>query len=142
MTINSAAVVINAGSVLWIPIVIVKPKSILCWSFTMKEYNCGFGVAKSKDMNIESFIIPKEVYEPNKEVKGSVVIENPQTVYLLWDNSFSWIRSKTVVYSISIEQPQDPIEDKQKAALYFLFISLIIELSLMILVHPKKKSLT
>ena len=118
MTINSAAVVINAGSILWIPIVIVKPNSVLGWSFTIKDYNFGFGVAKSKDMSVESFIIPKEVYEPNKEVKGSVVIDKPQTVYLLWDNSYSWIRSKTVVYSLSIEQPQDPIEEKHRASLY------------------------
>lgn len=118
MTINSAAVVINAGSTLWIPIVIVKPKSTLSWSFTIKEYNCAFGVSFSQNSTGDDVIIPREVYECNKEVSNSIVIDNPTTVYLYWDNSYSWIRSKTILYSISIEQPRDILLEKRIASTY------------------------
>lgn len=118
MIIHSAAVVINPGSSLCIPVMIVKPKTTLCWSFTIKDYNCGFSVSLSKENSSDNVIIPNETYGPNKEHKGSVVIDNATTVYLSWDNSYSWFRSKTVLYSISIEQPKNDIEDKRRSSLY------------------------
>lgn len=119
MIIHSAAVVINPGSSLCIPVMIVKPNTTLCWSFTVKDYNCGFSVSTSKDSSSESVIIPNETYGPNVEHKGSVVIGNATTVYLSWDNSYSWFRPKTVLYSISIEQPKNDIEDKHRSSLYY-----------------------
>ena len=120
MTINSEAVVINAGSKLWIPILLVKPNSILSWTFTIKDYNCGFGIANSEKDIEEEYIVPKDYYDADEEVTGSVVIENPGTVYLCWDNSYSWIRSKTIVYSFSIEQPNDLIEEKHISSAYLI----------------------
>lgn len=125
MTINSEAVEINARSVLWIPIITVKPNTKLSWSFHIKDYNCGFGISPTKDDMLNDYIVERKVYESGEDVSDYVVIENPTTVYLYWDNSYSWIRSKTIVYSISIEQPADDLRDKHIASSYTFEIDLI-----------------
>ena len=60
----------------------------------------------------------KQLIAPNVDAKGSIVVTDQGMIYLVWDNSYSWIRSKTVVYSLTVEIPSDGIEDKQKGSLW------------------------
>ena len=117
--INSAAVVISPGSVFKLPVMIPRGGTNVEWSFSVKDYSCWFGVASKVDPSPSDYIVVQDRPTPNTETKGSVLVEEACTIYLIWDNSSSWIRSKTVIYSLTLDVPKDVIEEKQRAYMYF-----------------------
>ena len=116
--ISSAAVTISAGSTFRLPIVIPKDGTNVEWSFMVKDYSCWFGITSDKDKSSPEYLIREESPVPNTETTGSVLIEEAGTIYLVWDNSSSWIRSRTIIYSLTLDIPNNTIQDKQKPSVY------------------------
>jgi singapore isolate B (sub-type 7) whole genome shotgun sequence assembly, scaffold_2 len=118
MRVNSAAVVVPAGSMFQLPVMIPKAGTRVRWSFCVKDYDCLFGIASRPNQFADDYVMKKQLIAPNVDAKGSIVVTDQGMIYLVWDNSYSWIRSKTVVYSLTVEIPSDGIEDKQKGSLW------------------------
>ena len=116
--ISSAAVTISAGSIFRLPIVVPKDGTNLEWSFMVKDYSCWFGITSDKEESSPEYIVIEKSPVPNTETTGSVSIEKAGTIYLVWDNSSSWIRSRTVIYSLTLHIPNNTIQDKQKPSMY------------------------
>ena len=118
ITISSEAVNIAPGNSFLLPIMVVAPGSKLEWSFTVKDYDCQFGVINQEDMSSEDYIVDKRYFSSGKEVSDCLILMEPGIYNLVWDNSYSILRSKTIVYSISVETPFPTMEEKHKGALY------------------------
>ena len=116
--ISSAAVTVSAGSIFRLPIVIRKDGTNVEWSFTVKDYSCWFGITSDEDESSCEYLVIEENPVPNAETTGSVLIEEAGTIYLVWDNSSSWIRSRTIIYSLTLNIPNNTIQDKQKPSVY------------------------
>ena len=114
--LSSEAVIINAGSLFQLPVVITTPGSRIKWSFTTKEYDCQFGIASQRDQFSEDYLLRKEYFSPDVEIKGCFIVTKPDVYYLVWDNSYSWLRAKTVVYSVSVEIPLPTFQEKQRGS--------------------------
>lgn len=129
-TVKSAAIVIVAGSMFQLPVVIPKAGTRVRWSFRVKDYDCQFGIASALNQFSNDYILKKQLITPNVDAKGSILVNRPGTIYLVWDNSYSWMRPKTVVYSLTLEVPQNLIEDKQKGSVYDLkyFVTILVHL--------------
>lgn len=117
ITINSEAVVIAAGKSFCLPIMVVTPGSKLEWFFTVKDYDCLFGVIEQEDIPSEDYILDKQYYSSEEEVSECLLILEPGVYNLVWDNSYSLLRSKTIVYSVRVEAPPPTMEERHKGAL-------------------------
>ena len=122
--ISSAAVTISPGSVFKLPVVIPKDGTNVKWSFMVKDYSCWFGISSDEEESSPEYLVIEESPIPNTETAGSVIVEEAGTIYLIWDNSSSWIRSRTVIYSLTLDIPNNTIQDKQKSSVYLSLIIL------------------
>ena len=96
---------------------VVTPGSKLEWSFTVKDYDCLFGVIEQEDIPSEYYILDKQYYSSEEEVSECLLILEPGVYNLVWDNSYSILRSKTIVYSVRVEAPPPTMEERHKGAL-------------------------
>lgn len=87
---------------------LVTKGSTLRWTFRVKERDLGFGVR----MRIQEFggareeeVLPVERYDDSETVSGSWVADEDRQMVLVFDNSYSKMRSKTVAYMVGTERP-------------------------------------
>ena len=53
----------------------------------------------------ETFLVEPTRYDAHIEtVAGTLYINGPATVYLVWDNEYSWFNSKDLAYSIDLSE--------------------------------------
>ena len=112
MRVNSAAVVVPAGSMFQLPVMIPKAGTRIRWSFRIKDYDCLFGIASRPNQFADDYVMKKQLIAPDVDAKGSIVVTDQGTIYLVWDNSYSWFHEKNIVYSVEIVQPDLTIEER------------------------------
>lgn len=103
---------VKRGSSLQIDVEAKKPGSIIRWQFTTEGYDLGFGVyKKTKDekqhvknmitivptQRVDSHLVPED---------GSVSVKEAGTYVVRFDNTYSYIRSKTISYLIEVLEPE------------------------------------
>ena len=57
-------------------------------------------------------------YPPDCPQQGKIVFEEAGEYFFIWDNTYSWIREKNVVYSIEIVLPEETLEEKVACSRY------------------------
>ncbi len=97
----------------------------VCYEFTTEYYDISFGVSFLPDSSEErKEIVPNtKVNSYQTKEEGKYVLPENGRVMLLFDNTYSWTRGKTVVYRVWIEYPvvdevaitPSPIPDKHSA---------------------------
>lgn len=110
-SIKSAAVLIKAGGSFILPILVLRPRTILHWTFKSNEYDVIFGISKVRKPKAEEWLYPSKLVDANTEFSGNICIERPGEYYCVWDNSYSWIREKSIVYSIQSVLPDPGVDE-------------------------------
>lgn len=72
----------------------VQPSDVVVWKFSTKSYDIGFSVAFN-----EKDVLAYQRYNSHLQVvKGSIVARYTGKISLVWDNSYSLMRSKNLSY--------------------------------------------
>ncbi|GIY66361.1 hypothetical protein CDAR_22502 [Caerostris darwini] len=90
-----------------VPVEVASSGCILKWIFKTKDYNIRFGLYYKKDEkskqeavlpieNVDCQVIPEE---------GEYICENAGTYILFFDNSYSWMTAKQLLYKVEVEDP-------------------------------------
>lgn len=132
---------IKAGSIYGLPIFVESPKTVIQWCFRPVYYDIDFQITRESKNNELDDILPLNHYPGDTASEGKQVAEEPGVYYLVWDNRMSWLREKTVVYSVKLVLPDNGMKDKiecasylQNRALTLLALSLASKVSLFLAV--------
>ncbi|KAI0242968.1 Retinal-binding protein [Lamellibrachia satsuma] len=98
---------------------ITQPGSLLRFEFLSADYDIRFGITYKTDSGsddimplarVDSHIVPED---------GSVTCSKSGTYVVVFDNSYSWTRSKTLSYNIDVLPPEDStvVEDLDSVTL-------------------------
>ncbi|XP_069136588.1 SEC14-like protein 2 [Argopecten irradians] len=114
------AVTVGRGSSVQVDLTVTEPDSAIRWQFITEGYDLGFGVYKrTKDSRQKAHEMEEVI--PSKRVDchmfpedGSVIIQDPGTYVVRFDNTYSWTRSKKIYYIIEMLEPD--VEDEFELA--------------------------
>lgn len=143
--LKTTSITVNAGEEFEVPVSITKPGTILKWVFQSRDYDIEFSITKrvkeeeevvsdnsndedteedssDSDDEYEDVFAPKR-YAPNTLHEGQLVLEKNGIYHLTWDNSYSWMREKHVVYSVEIIYPEATVMELRRPCLYPLLPS-------------------
>jgi len=87
---------------------LVTRGSTLRWTFRVKDYDLGFGVrVRVQEFGgaREDVVLDVERYDGTDTVSGSWVADEDRTIVLVFDNTYSKMRAKTVAYIVGTERP-------------------------------------
>lgn len=106
----------------------VDKGQLLRWTFRVKERDLGFAVRLRRMADggsQEEEVLPLEKFDDQETISGSYYCDEKNTIVLVFDNTYSKLRTKTVAYIVGVETaPKDlPIvetnvahEDEEKQA--------------------------
>ncbi|KAF8774712.1 SEC14-like protein 4 isoform X2 [Argiope bruennichi] len=100
---------VQQRSVFQLPVEVKKPGALLKWVFKTKDYNIRFGLFYKKDEkskqeeilpvdNVDCQVIPEE---------NEFICEKTGIYILHWDNSYSWMTAKQLLYKAEVEDPNE-----------------------------------
>ena len=119
---KTTEITIKAGTTFEMPLLVSKPGTTVHWVFHTKGYDIRFGIAKNKAGADREYIVSNTSYSPDSPQQGKVTFPTAGDYFLVWDNTYSWIREKHVVYSVEIVFPDLTLEEQTECARYpFLF---------------------
>lgn len=113
---NQATEVIEAGTIFQLPVAVIKPQSTISWTFTLLDYDCYFGISSMRNQEDDKYPVRKQLISANTECSGSYVVSKPGTYYLVWDNSYSWFRQRTLFYSFVVKNPPPSVQELHKGS--------------------------
>jgi len=85
--------------------VVMQVGAVVKWDWMLEAHDCSFRVVFTPSSG-EPLVIQELDRHPETDgpVTGQYTVETPGRIQLVWDNSHSWMRSKTVTYHL---QPDD-----------------------------------
>lgn len=102
--------VIPSGETLSLDFEVEKPCTMLKWEFRTENYDIGFGVNLTSESGKRREIVPSRKYNSHLVAEDdSIVCSTPGTYSVIFDNSFSWTKSKKVFYLIELVDVDDQI---------------------------------
>eukprot|EP01121_Diplochlamys_sp_Union-15-3_P011711 TRINITY_DN3424_c0_g1_i7.p1 TRINITY_DN3424_c0_g1~~TRINITY_DN3424_c0_g1_i7.p1 ORF type:complete len:434 (-),score=96.89 TRINITY_DN3424_c0_g1_i7:74-1375(-) len=94
---------------------VTKSGTIIAWEFSVEKHNVGFYVTFQEDGSEKVTLRENTKYECNKEaVQDSLICEKPGKYSLCWDNTFSWMKSKNLVYRLVVTEPEKKKKKKKR----------------------------
>jgi len=114
---------IPARSRFKLEVMIGYPNSEIKWEFRTKDHDIKFGVfylGSNEDVergaDTEETVLESKRYDHSSKelVKGSVSVFREGVYQLVWDNSYSMVRGKTLKYKHHIEYPEELREEAKK----------------------------
>ncbi|XP_047001241.1 SEC14-like protein 2 [Schistocerca americana] len=110
---NYTSAVIKKGDKLKLPFVVAQDGSFLKWGFRTENHDIKFGITCTNEEGIESEEIPiRKVNSHLSEEMGVITCSAPATYTIIFDNSYSYLRSKKISYSVGVVPP---VETKEEA---------------------------
>ncbi|XP_066596656.1 SEC14-like protein 2 isoform X2 [Prorops nasuta] len=104
------SVIVRKGDKLKLEYVAQEQGSILSWEFRTEDHDIKFGILKKNKNGKDEDVIPvHRVAAHQLEEIGVLTCEEPTTYSIVFDNSYSLIRSKKVHYSIRITPPSETV---------------------------------
>jgi len=85
---------------------LVQKGTLLRWTFRVKERDLGFGVrmrVMQDGGSIEETVLPLEKFDDQETISGSWMADIDRTMILVFDNTYSKVRTKTIAYIVGIE---------------------------------------
>lgn len=95
---------IKAGKVLQLPFR-MSPNDTICWEYEVKAHDVEFGLnfrTQGEGGAHEESKVPKSRVAAGQTISGSFTASEEGTAVLMWDNSYSWARGKTVAYKANV----------------------------------------
>lgn len=80
------------------------PGSSLRWQFYSEEGDIGFGIFK-RDGGAKSVVVPKDRVDCHMAPEEGEIDTEPGRYVVEFDNSYSYLRSKNIWYSITVDRP-------------------------------------
>lgn len=96
-------------------VVIEKPNSMLHYSFTTLNYNIGFSIEKVGSLKLvngekqekgnKAFVRYSLCDSHLKPISNTLLVKEPGVYKIIWHNSYSYIKSKTIKYRLRVLSP-------------------------------------
>ena len=97
-------------------------QTILHYLFTTLEYNIGFSIERIgqlklsqggiwEELNNEEALRYQMVDSHLKQISGNVLLQRPGVYKIIWHNSFSYMKPKTLKYRLRLLEKQAPASD-------------------------------
>ncbi|CAM9526359.1 unnamed protein product, partial [Ectocarpus sp. 4 AP-2014] len=90
----------------------VAPGCCLCWEFRVKDYDLGFALRRrfqGMGGSTEEDIFEFKRYSSGETFQGRWTADSdsnaPAVVIMVWDNSYSCLRPKTLAYKAQVNRP-------------------------------------
>lgn len=112
MKLKTTAITIKAGTSFELPLMITKPNTTVHWVFYTKSYDIHFGIAKEGKEKERQYIVANTAYPPDCPQQGKIVFAEAGEYSFIWDNTYSWLREKEVVYSVEIILPELTLDER------------------------------
>ena len=116
MKMKTTAITIKAGTSFELPVMVSKPGTTVHWVFHTKGYDIRFGIARGRPGSNREFLVANTTYAPDSPQQGKIVFPDAGDYFLVWDNTYSWIREKNVVYSVDIILPDLTLDEQVECA--------------------------
>lgn len=113
---KTTEITIKAGNSFELPLMVSKPGTTVHWVFHTKGFDIRFGIAKGRVGTKREFLVANTSYAPDAPQQGKVTFPDAGDYFLIWDNTYSWIREKHVVYSVEIVFPELTLDEKVECA--------------------------
>ncbi|CAD8120656.1 unnamed protein product [Paramecium sonneborni] len=107
--------IVQAASIYCYSFMVDKPNSLIFWSFRTLDYDVSFGLFKlltiedlgiidylNERNGVKSLIKLQRIESHKQPIIGVTVISNPGLYRIVFDNSYSYLRSKQLFYSIHL----------------------------------------
>ncbi|GLE00779.1 hypothetical protein PINS_up009567 [Pythium insidiosum] len=91
---------VRAGQTFSVSLDMHHAGDIASWQFSTKKHNIGF----SASFNGETVRVYSREEAHAKPVKGSFRCDEPGTLTLDWDNTYTWSKTKVLIYWAEVEQ--------------------------------------
>ena len=117
--LGSNETTVIAGTKFFYPLTVERQDCLLKWDFMSNGYDIRFGIAMTTDESTSDdleFLQPVDTYLPDTLHEGEVLLETPGRYILVWDNSNSWLREKTIHYHIQMTRGRATPETLMKYA--------------------------
>lgn len=95
---------IGKGAIERVTLKTTKPNAIIRWEFQTDDYDVGFAIESAADPS-KQLVESKRVDSHITPEEGEVLVEEPGDYIAVFDNSFSYLRSKVVRYNVQVIQP-------------------------------------
>ncbi|KAK7506001.1 hypothetical protein BaRGS_00002723 [Batillaria attramentaria] len=102
---------VGRGSSLQVDVEVALPRSAIRWQFKTDGFDIGFGVyrktgeGRQKAGEMEAVLPSDRVNSHLVPEDGSVTCSEPGSYVVRFDNTYSWTRSKKILYLIEVLQP-------------------------------------
>lgn len=106
-------VTIRKGDKLELCLTTSEEGSLLSWDFRTEDYDIKFGILKEDTSGMKTEIVPITKIAAHKlnEI-GIVTCDKPATYSVVFDNTYSLIRSKKIHYSIRVLPPSEELKEQ------------------------------
>lgn len=93
-----------------------KEESVIGWRFRSEYYDVGFKIIYQDDkLGEEVIVVPFKRVESQSEVQeGRVPCEWVGTYHFIFDNGYSWARSKIVYYKVTVNCGEKGEEEEEE----------------------------
>ncbi|KAL5016998.1 hypothetical protein ScPMuIL_006587 [Solemya velum] len=102
LSIHMTPATVRHGDKLYVECQIENPGSVLRWEFQTKDYDIAFGVFRKSENKTIPIMPVTRVHSHLIAEDGSLVCWDTGTYLLCFDNSFSWIHNKKLLYLYEI----------------------------------------
>ncbi|KAG0712931.1 SEC14-like protein 2 [Chionoecetes opilio] len=111
-TDNLSSITLGKGGKKRLKYDVKKPGSHLRWEFRTEDFDIGFGVSRKVKKGEEEVLLPlQRVNSQLVTEEGYLVCTEPGTYVVTFDNEFSYVRSKKVLYMVSVVRPDKLTEE-------------------------------
>ncbi|KAG8225483.1 hypothetical protein J437_LFUL009476 [Ladona fulva] len=103
---NSSTSVVKKGDKLCLKFLVLQEGSLLQWEFSSEGHDIKFGIIRKDEEGYETTAVP--IHRVNCHLaaeSGSVSCSGPATYTVVFDNTYSYLRSKKLHYSIQLKPP-------------------------------------
>ncbi|KAL2715531.1 SEC14-like protein 2 isoform X5 [Vespula squamosa] len=106
-------VTIRKGDKLELCLTTSEEGSLLSWDFRTEDYDIKFGILKEDTSGIKTEIVPITKIAAHKlnEI-GIVTCDKPATYSVVFDNTYSLMRSKKIHYSVRVLPPSEELKEQ------------------------------
>ncbi|CAL8141439.1 unnamed protein product [Orchesella dallaii] len=95
---------INSRDVLKINLAVTKPNSSITWSFLTQNHDIGFQLVFEN----QKVVVPFRRVQSHKEIQeGTHPCHSLGTYTVIFDNSYSLARSKTISFNLFVIEPEE-----------------------------------
>ncbi|TMW66511.1 hypothetical protein Poli38472_004276 [Pythium oligandrum] len=102
---KSTNVPIAASSVFPLHIKVDAASAVVHYEFSTRDFDINFAIQMIDINGTMLELLPSQRYESHKHtVTGQLNVTGPGLLLLVWDNSFSWLNTKQLAYTIELKQ--------------------------------------